>query len=261
MYSFFTIIVCNVAYSHCLAEYELFPGFDMTSSLNNTTETDFDFNIESLKIDTTDNQTSKPVTENIIIASTINTTFECPEEERPSNIGPYEVPTQRDLVLLIRKTLSDMFNSYHEKALYLLKDIKEATKATSDIEKKCQGNKYKYRKCVRKVSTQCQFITKSLVSSLERQRQDVTAFTNDKICNMTSMKLDPLQLVNTLAMEEASLEFSLPGFLRLLNSCSFHCSIGYAQTFGPKPLRHITDQELVVKHFLTKKDYIQLMNV
>lgn len=26
-----------------------------------------------------------------------------------------------------------------------------------------------------------------------------------------------------------------------------------------KPLRHMTDQDLVVKHFLTKKNYIQLL--
>lgn len=27
-----------------------------------------------------------------------------------------------------------------------------------------------------------------------------------------------------------------------------------------KPLRHMTDQDLVIKHFLTKKNYIQLIN-
>ncbi|XP_059055647.1 uncharacterized protein LOC131849571 isoform X2 [Achroia grisella] len=184
---------------------------------------ELDLNSKSVKINTTNNQIILAITtagENVSLSSTV--TSPCVEKEKPSNIGPYEVPTQQDLILLIRKTLSDMFKSYNEKAFYLLKDIKEATKATSDIEKKCRGNKYEYRKCVKKVSSQCEFMTKNLVSSLERQRHDVSEFTKGNICNMSSMKADPLQLVKTLAMEEASLEFSLPGFLRLLNSCSFH---------------------------------------
>jgi hypothetical protein len=51
--------------------------------------------------------------------------FSCPEEERPSNIGPYEVPTQKDLVLHVKTRLRKLLASYHAKALFFLKDIKQ----------------------------------------------------------------------------------------------------------------------------------------
>ena len=51
--------------------------------------------------------------------------MKCPENEQPSSLGTYVIPTQRDLVLFTQRTLLKMFNSYHEKTLLLLKDIKE----------------------------------------------------------------------------------------------------------------------------------------
>lgn len=35
--------------------------------------------------------------------------------------------------------------------------------------------------------------------------------------------MDPLKLIKIIAMEDASLSFALPGFLRLLNACSRYC--------------------------------------
>lgn len=45
----------------------------------------------------------------------------------------------------------------------------------------------------------------------------------DKICTMTSMRTDPIQLIKVLAMDEAMLDFALPAFLRLLGGCTVHC--------------------------------------
>lgn len=43
-------------------------------------------------------------------------------------------------------------------------------------------------------------------------------------CNMTTMTTDPIQLIKILAVDEASLEFALPAFLRLIGECSAHCT-------------------------------------
>ncbi|KAH9637394.1 hypothetical protein HF086_012007 [Spodoptera exigua] len=80
----------------------------------------------------------------------------------------------------------------------------------------------------------------------------------DTICNITSMKTDPIQLIKVLAMDEASLEFALPAFLRLLGGCNVYCTKETPPDRRPR-LRQLTDQELVVRHFLTKKNYVQLI--
>lgn len=41
---------------------------------------------------------------------------------------------------------------------------------------------------------------------------------------MTAMEVNPLELIQLLAMEEASMDFALPGFLRLLNKCFSYCN-------------------------------------
>ncbi|RVE46347.1 hypothetical protein evm_008970 [Chilo suppressalis] len=184
----------------------------------------------------------------------------CPEEELPTNIGPYEVPTQRDLVKHMKAKLLKVFNKYHEKALYFLKDIKEATRATSELELKCPTvQRETYRRCVRHVNKQCREITRSLVSSLESQRHDVITLTEGPICNMSAMRTDPVQLIKLVAMEAVSLEFALPGFLRLLGACSYYCNISHISAKQFKPTRHLTDQQLVVNHLLTRKNYVQLI--
>ncbi|XP_028162409.1 uncharacterized protein LOC114354302 [Ostrinia furnacalis] len=186
--------------------------------------------------------------------------YVCPEEEVPLSIGPYEVPTQKDLVVHMKKILMKMFKSYHKKALFFLNDVMKATRATSQIERSCPiKSRNTYKLCVRHVSNQCQVITKSFVTSLERQRHDVSAFTEASICNMSSMKADPVQLIKTIAMEDASLEFALPGFLRLLGACSVYCQRTPITAHWKKPKRHMTDQDLVIKHFLTRKNYAQLL--
>lgn len=49
-------------------------------------------------------------------------------EEQPSNIGSYEVPTQRDLVLFTKDLLMNLFETYKREAMALLRDIKEVKK-------------------------------------------------------------------------------------------------------------------------------------
>ncbi|XP_030031693.2 uncharacterized protein LOC115448411 isoform X2 [Manduca sexta] len=241
----------------------MFPGFDSSSNTtipssnvsrlqnNLSSETTSKIRQKDDKLSTTQLPSTLPFSTRI--------KFVCPEAEIPSNIGPYEVPTQRDIILFIKKTLIKMFNIYHEKALYFLKDIKEATRGTAAIERKCHRHKGSYKNCVKRISSKCEVITKAVVTSLEKQKEEVAAFIEDKVCNMTEMKADPLQLIKILAMEEASLEFALPGFLRLLNSCSSYCSRTNPKSNLKKPLRHMTDQDLVINHFLTQKNYIQLI--
>ncbi|XP_073962701.1 uncharacterized protein isoform X2 [Choristoneura fumiferana] len=185
----------------------------------------------------------------------------CPEEEKPSNIGPYEVPTQRDLVLHIRRILLHMFRSYHKKTLEVLKDMKEATKSSWPKEESCQGaSKVAYRRCVRTVSNRCELAAKSLVLALEELRGDVLGLLQGKVCNIEDMNADPIQLIRILAMEKVSLEFALPGFLRLLNACAGHCSRPNSSAHSRKPLRRmLSDQDLVIRHFLTQKSYSQLL--
>ncbi|XP_026728261.1 uncharacterized protein LOC113494224 isoform X2 [Trichoplusia ni] len=177
------------------------------------------------------------------------------------NIGTYEVPTQRDLVQYTKRILMKFFNSYHEKTLFLLKDIKEATRATMEFEKRCNSGKAKisYRECVKQVSKKCVAITKDLVASLEKQKMEVVALTQEKICDMNSMRIDPIELIKILAMDEATMSFALPAFLRLLGGCSSYCFMESPPDRRPR-LRQLTDQDLVVRHFLTSKNYVQLIN-
>ncbi|KAL0811902.1 hypothetical protein ABMA28_009316 [Loxostege sticticalis] len=160
----------------------------------------------------------------------------------------------------MKRTLLRKFTRYHKKALFFLNDISEATRATTTVEKKCPiRSRDTYRMCVRHVSKQCRVITKSLVTSLEKQRHDVDAFTEAAICNVSAMKADPVQLIKTIAMEDAALEFALPGFLRLLGACSVYCDRFEPTAHWKKPKRHMSDQDLVIKHFLTRKNYEQLV--
>ncbi|CAD0205178.1 unnamed protein product [Chrysodeixis includens] len=190
----------------------------------------------------------------------LNKNKKCPETEKPMNIGTYEVPTQLDLVQYTKRILMKFFNSYHEKTLYLLKDIKEATRATVEIEKRCHSGKAKisYRECVKQVSKKCVAITKDLVASLEKQKLEVTSLTQERICDMNSMRTDPIELIKNLATDEATMSFALPAFLRLLGGCSSYCFMDLPPDRRPR-LRQLTDQDLVVRHFLTNKNYVQLI--
>ncbi|XP_037874009.1 uncharacterized protein LOC105841503 isoform X2 [Bombyx mori] len=237
----------------------MFEGFEVTESVKtNTTKSN---------LSTTGNVYFTE-NDNIVLYENVTVTPKrvskikpkCPENEKPSNIGPYEVPTQRDIVFYIKDTLVRMYNEYHQKALLLLKDIKEATKATTEIEQKCHvKQRESYRNCVKRVGKKCETITKTFVTTIEKQREDVTSFNEATVCNIAALKMDPLKLIKIIAMEDASLSFALPGFLRLLNACSRYCDESPNTTALKKPLRHMTDQDLVVKHFLTKKTYIQLI--
>ncbi|XP_072948349.1 uncharacterized protein [Epargyreus clarus] len=193
-------------------------------------------------------------------STTTKQPFKCVEEERPSNIGPYEVPTQQDLVLFTKNMLLETFNSYNTDAFYLLKDIKEVTKTSMNIENKCLHNKLMYRRCVKRISTQCEQITKNLVKNLENQKQEISELTEDRICNLADMKTDPIQVMMSLAQEKVSLQFALPRFLRLLSGCSTYCVYSrITNEYKNKPMRHMTDQDLVIKHFLTHKNYLELI--
>ncbi|XP_045513996.1 uncharacterized protein LOC123707732 isoform X2 [Pieris brassicae] len=134
-----------------------------------------------------------------------------------------------------------------------------ATKAALAMESKCLYNKQMYAKCVKIAGKQCERYTKDSLANLEAQRLDVLALTEDRICNLSDMTADPLHLIKLIAQERATLDFALPGFLILLNNCSAHC-IRSNVASKRKPLRHMTDQDLVIRHILTKKNYIQLIN-
>ncbi|CAH2237652.1 jg11331 [Pararge aegeria aegeria] len=182
----------------------------------------------------------------------------CPEE-RPTNIGSYEVPTEKDVVIFTKDLLLSMFEAYETGAMALLVDIKEVTKAATILGEKCPYDKNAYKQCVKRVSGQSEGVTKSLVNSLQMEKVDIKALTDNTICSLLEMKSDPMLLVKLLAQETAMLKFALPGFLRLLNSCSKLCLKSQVKPDSKKPLRRMTDQELVVKHFLTNKNYIELI--
>ncbi|CAB3249690.1 unnamed protein product [Arctia plantaginis] len=243
----------------------MFEGFDTNTNDIFFPENDTSVNTDEVMLEKT---TTKPLNKTTSKLHTNSKTLKykdfkkrCPETEVHMSLGSYEIPTHRDLVLFTTRTLLKMFNSYHEKALFLLKDIKEATTASRDYEKKCvPRNRKSYKKCVQRISKKCVLIIKDLVKSMETKKEAVASLLKGATCNMTTMATDPIQLIKILAVEEASLEFALPAFLRLMGECSAHCSKQLED--GRKvrrPSRHMTDQDLVVRHFLTNKNYIQLI--
>lgn len=50
--------------------------------------------------------------------------IKCPDEE-PMNIGAYEIPTQRDLVMMYRESIQRMFTTYQHSILDFLRDVKD----------------------------------------------------------------------------------------------------------------------------------------
>ncbi|XP_022818493.1 uncharacterized protein LOC111350985 isoform X1 [Spodoptera litura] len=261
-----TIVSMTITICLCYVNYEQFNGFDDIPNVKNISK--WQPKIQGIAENTNQLDNSSMSIE-FTVKSEIpkKTKFQmkklvkkCSVNERPTSVGPYVIPTELDLVLFTQRTLLKMFRSYHEKTLLLLKDIKEATRATVAVEKKCHGKgKSVYKECVKQVNRKCVTITKDLVQSLERQQAQVIALTKDTICNMTSMKTDPIQLIKVLAMDEASLEFALPAFLRLLGGCTVYCTKQPPPDRRPR-LRKLTDQDLVVRHFLTRKNYVQLLN-
>ncbi|XP_053617824.1 uncharacterized protein LOC128679544 isoform X2 [Plodia interpunctella] len=229
------------------AEFVMFPGFDATPSSNTWTNR---YHIEQFvdEIDETFHTTTTKKPENK--STTLMPDFDCPENEIPINIGTYEVPTQRDLVLLVRKNLNKKFHSYNRKAMYLLRDIKEASKAANLLANKCAGKKDNYRKCVKKVKYHSTTLTKKLMSTVEDHKRNITFFTHGNVCNMAEMAIDPLVLLKMLAAEEITLNFALPAFLRLFSDCRVHCRINLPPGTVKKPKRRLTDQAFLVKHIL-----------
>ncbi|XP_039748338.1 uncharacterized protein LOC120625354 isoform X2 [Pararge aegeria] len=206
MYTHFTTILIGITCVACYSNYEIFKGFDRDTSDPET--------VDTTEVSLANENTT--ITETMYTNMTISTTSSklrkkikpkvtCPEE-RPTNIGSYEVPTEKDVVIFTKDLLLSMFEAYETGAMALLVDIKENT-----------------------------------------------------ICSLLEMKSDPMLLVKLLAQETAMLKFALPGFLRLLNSCSKLCLKSQVKPDSKKPLRRMTDQELVVKHFLTNKNYIELI--
>ncbi|XP_068625251.1 uncharacterized protein [Battus philenor] len=249
MYMCLVVALTNLAACYCYAEYDLFVGFGGHQNATTSTTT-------TTIITPTTNMSSGIFDDN----AEEMTKFKCPEEEKPINLGSYEVPTQRDLVLMTKAMLTKLFNSYNQQALLLIKDIKEASKASAVIEKQCEDEqKPVYRKCVKQVSSKSETIIKSLLAALKNQRMDVVAITEEKICNLTSMTPDPLELIKVLAQENASLQFALPGFLRLLSACSYYCSPSHYENYIKRTPHPISDLELVVKHFLTQNNYVQFI--
>ncbi|XP_061723985.1 uncharacterized protein LOC133530144 isoform X2 [Cydia pomonella] len=186
--------------------------------------------------------------------------FSCPEEETPANIGPYEVPTQRDLVLHIRNHLLAMYRGFHAKAMYFLKDVKEATQASWSRKMLCHGptELMHYRRCVRWVGDLSVLTTKSLVTALETARHHISTLIQGKICNISAMSIDPIHLIRILAAEKVSLEFALPDFLRQLDACTRHCpGTRLKLPHGYLSNAHLTDKNFVIRHYLTQQNFNQ----
>ncbi|XP_063369868.1 uncharacterized protein LOC134658189 [Cydia amplana] len=184
--------------------------------------------------------------------------FSCPEEETPANIGPYEVPTQRDLVLHIRNHLLAMYRGFHAKAMYFLKDVKEATRASWSRKMLCRGptELMHYRRCVRWVGDLSVLTTKSLVTALETARHHISTLMQGKICNISALSIDPIHLIRILAAEKVSLEFALPDFLRQLDACTRHCPGTRLKLPNGYPSNaQLTDQNFVIRHYLTQKNF------
>jgi hypothetical protein len=56
--------------------------------------------------------------------------------------------------------------------------IYQATRAAVEMSNKCPSeSRETYKKCLKHVSKQCQLITKTMVTSMEYQRHDVTSVT------------------------------------------------------------------------------------
>ncbi|XP_063388343.1 uncharacterized protein LOC134674214 [Cydia fagiglandana] len=186
--------------------------------------------------------------------------FSCREEETPANIGPYEVPTQKDVVLHIRDHLLAMYRGFHAKALYFLKDVKEATRASWSRKMLCRGptELMHYRRCVRWVADLSVLTTKSLVTALETARHHISTLMQGKICNISALRIDPIHLIRILAAEKVSLEFALPDFLRQLDACSRHCpGTRLKIPYGYLSNAQLTDENFVIRHYLTQQNFNQ----
>ncbi|XP_075985413.1 uncharacterized protein LOC142982671 [Anticarsia gemmatalis] len=277
-YLHLAIYLLNVVCCFCYVNFEIFRGFDQ---YRNYTKAPVPFDpyyvpISSLDVANLSNYTNATNLNETVRTNTTNPTYIdlrplkvklknftkiCKETEKPISLGAYEVPTQRDLVLFTKRTLLKMFNTYHEKTLMLLKDIHKAARAAHEYVKHCVAqSRLPYRNCIKMISRKCIIIVKGLVQTMELQKQAVSDLIEETTCNMTDMETDPIQLIKTLAMDEASLEFALPAFLRLIGGCSAHCSsLSAVQQASVRPTRHMTDQDLVIRHFLTRKNYIQLI--
>ncbi|XP_014368284.2 uncharacterized protein LOC106718647 [Papilio machaon] len=215
LFIIFTKLVC----CYCYAGYDLFQGFNVedigrrVSSIITTTSS-------TTTNSTNVNRTSIP--DNTI--NKINQT-ECMEEERPENIGTFEVPTHRDIVSMMKTMLLKSFTAHHQKVLTLVKNMKQATKAAKLLENTCEINNVPlYKKCIDQVKAQSDIAIKNLLVEVDHQKMAVNSITEEKICSLSLMKSDPLELIITLAQENVSLEFALPGFLRSLSACSYYCS-------------------------------------
>ncbi|XP_050673088.1 uncharacterized protein LOC126970973 isoform X3 [Leptidea sinapis] len=278
----FQVIGCN-----SYAEYDMFNGFDenntavlqseqntytpdvskstITSAIptNLTTFTTLpttDWNATTLEPNVTLSAITTPRTE-ANITTRPRKKYVCPEDVKPKNLGSYEIPSKRDLVILTKNVLQSMYDAYSQESLILLNDIKEATKAALVMESKCNHNKRLYRQCVKRVSKRCEQITKHLHNNVEAQRFDVLALTEETICSLEDMKANPLNLIKLLAQERSMLEFQFAGFLRFISACEVHCyRPNNNNKISMKSLKRLTDQDLVVRHFLNKKNYIQLIN-
>ncbi|XP_048001047.1 uncharacterized protein LOC125237861 [Leguminivora glycinivorella] len=184
----------------------------------------------------------------------------CPEDEIPANIGPYEVPTQRDMVLHVRNHLLAMYRGFHAKAMFFLKDVKEATHAAWSRKMLCSNptDLMHYRRCVRWVGGLSVLTTKSLVTALETARHYISTLMQGKICNISAIGVDPIHLIRILAAEKVSLEFALPDFLRQLDACSRHCpGIRLKLPHEYSNNAHLTDKDFVIRHYLTQQNFNQ----
>ncbi|XP_013177565.1 PREDICTED: uncharacterized protein LOC106125010 [Papilio xuthus] len=215
----YLLIFMKLVGCYCYAGYDLFQGFNIEDISRRVSSS---ITTTSTVIANSTNMDKTSMSNDTI--NKINQT-KCMEEERPENIGTFEVPTQRDIVTMMKTMLHTSFTAHHQKVLTLIKNMKQATKSAKLVENTCEINNVpSYKKCIDQVRVQSDVAIKNLLIEVEQQKMAVNSITEEKICSLSLMKSDPLEHIITLAQENVSLEFALPGFLRSLSACSYYCS-------------------------------------
>ncbi|XP_026320501.1 uncharacterized protein LOC113230669 isoform X3 [Hyposmocoma kahamanoa] len=101
---------------------------------------------------------------------------------------------------------------------------KKARKTMIDEEKSC-FNKTEYHECVEHVSSGTKMITSSLLHSMDNTMKNIEFLYESLKCNLSDPATvdDPIKLIKLIASETATIDFAMPGYLRLLYTCFRFC--------------------------------------
>ncbi|XP_026320484.1 uncharacterized protein LOC113230669 isoform X1 [Hyposmocoma kahamanoa] len=148
---------------------------------------------------------------------------DCPVEPT-IHIGSFVVPSKQDITKTMRKLLQNTFSNYRNKTISFLEDIDKARKTMIDEEKSC-FNKTEYHECVEHVSSGTKMITSSLLHSMDNTMKNIEFLYESLKCNLSDPATvdDPIKLIKLIASETATIDFAMPGYLRLLYTCFRFC--------------------------------------